>query len=360
MSHREIVAGYFEAHDSEYLDFDRTEINLPISGAIGAADSPQASTPPDLESVADKLQSGATSDIWYDAHEYDAPEDVVAENQIEVTQQAMFRAAEILRDLARAPHGAHAAPLSAPHKSVPNLAEAFLNGETIVWLSDREGNPTPESVSTPGPRTRFDQAVIPSRYAAGHEFNAGRTARFRGRNHHVISVDFQWGVDLAYDQDNAFHDWVSLGDTVRASVVALGGIVIPDADATDNCHRLYILLPLDIAEAAASHNDYLNAVDYLINSAFPDDPKSVFADFRPQVWQNDYANPADPEGDTRYDVTFEILAMGSKNSELMLADCCDQLKDAHLAPDWIKERAGLPFEIDVDAEDVEELFKLFS
>lgn len=46
--------------------------------------------------IAGRLSSGASADIWYDAHEYDAPEDRVAENTIEQTQSAMQDAARLL------------------------------------------------------------------------------------------------------------------------------------------------------------------------------------------------------------------------------------------------------------------------
>lgn len=51
----------------------------------------------DLIALADKLESGVASDIWYDAADY---QDDVASQDIEQTQEAMKKAAKILRDLA--------------------------------------------------------------------------------------------------------------------------------------------------------------------------------------------------------------------------------------------------------------------
>lgn len=60
-----------------------------------------------LRDLADDLETGVASDIWYDAADYggdsaDDP-DRVAENRIETTQSAMTKAAAVLRLFADAP-----------------------------------------------------------------------------------------------------------------------------------------------------------------------------------------------------------------------------------------------------------------
>lgn len=76
--------------------------------------------------------------------------------------------------------------------------------------------------------------------------------------------------------------------------------------------------------------------------------KTITARFFPQAWQNDYAIDVDPEGETLFDVTAEILALGEEKA-LALKDNreqTDSLQNAMNAPEWIKEWKG-PFYIEV-------------
>jgi len=77
----------------------------------------------------------------------------------------------------------------------------------------------------------------------------------------------------------------------------------------------------------------------------------IIATFVPQAWVNDNAVPADPEGDTTFDVTREILKLG-RDKALQLRDDqknTDQLRHARLAPLWIKHWRG-PFRIEVEQQ----------
>ena len=79
----------------------------------------------------------------------------------------------------------------------------------------------------------------------------------------------------------------------------------------------------------------------------------LIATFTPQAWVNDYAIEVDPEGETTFDVTLDVIARA-------LADECDtieeyldgtdndELRYADEAPEWIYDWSG-PFNIEVDA-----------
>lgn len=59
--------------------------------------------------------------------------------------------------------------------------------------------------------------------------------------------------------------------------------------------------------------------------------------FVPQAWQDDYAIPVDPEGDTSWDMTVETLPR-----RYSLAN--DALREDVRAPQWVQDWVG-PFEV---------------
>ncbi|MHD0644400.1 hypothetical protein ACYPKM_02035 [Pseudomonas aeruginosa] len=79
--------------------------------------------------------------------------------------------------------------------------------------------------------------------------------------------------------------------------------------------------------------------------------RKVIATFEPQAWVDDYAIPVDPEGETTFDVTPEILVMG-KAAAMKIEDgreSSDDFQFAQNAPAWIKKWKG-PFRISVKDE----------
>ena len=81
---------------------------------------------------------------------------------------------------------------------------------------------------------------------------------------------------------------------------------------------------------------------------------TIIARFHPQAWINDYAVEVDPEGETEFDVTPEILAF-DRAAALELEDDSydsDDLRFAAAAPKWVQEWSG-PFWIEVAASIVE-------
>jgi len=69
--------------------------------------------------------------------------------------------------------------------------------------------------------------------------------------------------------------------------------------------------------------------------------------FHPQAWQNDYAVPADPEGETEFIVPLSDAT--DEDGNLLENDTheSDVLKDHGNAPRWIREWNG-PFYIEVE------------
>lgn len=85
--------------------------------------------------------------------------------------------------------------------------------------------------------------------------------------------------------------------------------------------------------------------------------RRAIARFHPQAWVNDYAIDADPEGETTWDITDAIVAMGREASLALRDDdyASDYLRESTEAPAWIKEWSG-PFYIEAE-ESIREYWK---
>ena len=84
--------------------------------------------------------------------------------------------------------------------------------------------------------------------------------------------------------------------------------------------------------------------------------RRIKAVFVPQAWVDDYAIEVDAEGETVFDVTYLVLAMG-KEKALGIEDgrdSSDALIYAETAPQWIREWGG-PFRVEV-ASDIKDYF----
>lgn len=79
--------------------------------------------------------------------------------------------------------------------------------------------------------------------------------------------------------------------------------------------------------------------------------RRIKATFIPQAWVNDHAIEVDAEGDTVFDVTYLILAMGKEKALLIKdgRDSSDDLLRAETTPAWIRKWQG-PFRIEVEDE----------
>jgi hypothetical protein len=67
--------------------------------------------------------------------------------------------------------------------------------------------------------------------------------------------------------------------------------------------------------------------------------------FHPQAWQNDYAIPVDPEGETEFQV--EASAIEGLQDDTYESD---DLRFHRNAPEWIKEWSG-PFYVEIQRKD---------
>lgn len=330
---------------------------------------------PDAEyigQVADALTDGVVADIWFDAHDYDGEEE--AENTITDTQTAMTEAARILRMVA-----AHPSDPSVPAAaSLPKAQENFP--DSITWLTDIEAEPIfslaanrpfferagldyADDGSGFRPLTDRQEALIrhrvnfQSRYPRGASIFGGPCVIFNRKKFHAPTLDCtSFGPNLT--SSDVLAEFERIEAALNPAMRNLGGHIIRTNNDDGSDEKLHILLPFAIAMDAASFDDYFAAVDYLINGAASDGAAKVTAHFVPQATIR--GNIVEIDGEYKdFDVTFEILLLGADQCMDLTTDfqTLDDLHFAYAAPPWIQNWGG-PFDVKVDQEKVDQLFKI--
>lgn len=79
--------------------------------------------------------------------------------------------------------------------------------------------------------------------------------------------------------------------------------------------------------------------------------RRIKATFVPQAWVNDHAIEVDADGETVFDVTYIVLAMGREKAMEIddNRDSSDALIYAETAPQWMRDWKG-PFRVEVANE----------
>ena len=119
---------------------------------------------------------------------------------------------------------------------------------------------------------------------------------------------------------------------------ALGGFVAWQDRFEHGRIEFQAYLPAAIADDVDSIEDWHDAVAILFGA----DHEQATARFHPQKWVKDEALDDAPPGDVDYDVSFEVLLMGSRKARAVRdnSDASDGLKTAVGAPDWIRTWDG--------------------
>lgn len=132
--------------------------------------------------------------------------------------------------------------------------------------------------------------------------------------------------------------------SIEPAIRAVGGMAMLEEDS--EAVMLTILIPLAEARRAPDLESWKTALEDLLTPG-GSGPRIV-AQFRPQTVIGDGCYDADPLGNDRIDVTYEIKLMG-EDAARTLHDSDDEaeaLKDAVRAPEWVREWYG-PFGIHV-------------
>jgi hypothetical protein len=83
----------------------------------------------------------------------------------------------------------------------------------------------------------------------------------------------------------------------------------------------------------------------------PKGAPKVMAEFTPQVWVGDQTMVVDPQGDTTWDITAEIVAIGRQKALELQDDQhnTDDLRYTYHAPKWVQDWSG-PFYVEVSGQ----------
>lgn len=373
------VTRYFElmadtTGSQEYLDTSVDDVALPegytfapSNEVVALASAELAGRPADWASqIADALENGAGSEIWYDAHEFGEDEeddpDRIAENTIEETQNAMYSAAKILRGLV--------APDTVKPTRTLSMSGVDQQLEPI-YLTDADGESTGQvnieqisHLSLPHGSDRV-AALTPKEEAflgAGVVLNAhelpvrlGFSVLWKGAKWLAPDIEFGWDESQPDPDGTGYHSReAALGraqayiNSIKTDIEALGGSIRLNADAIDYAHEVAVLIPFDIATESASPEDWQAALSYLLaDRDLRESRPQVTAEFTAEMWFNDNAMSVDPQGDTVWDVTFDVLQNGANHAIRILDGLTDtdSYRDSPFAPKWIREWDSNPFTI---------------
>ncbi|WP_262030630.1 hypothetical protein [Microvirga sp. Mcv34] len=169
---------------------------------------------------------------------------------------------------------------------------------------------------------------------------------YEGRKFACPSIEIGYGRDNEKDRETVLRQLKAFADGIRPRIEAIGGHVILEEDEPDTSHTLLTLIPFDyIVQNAVEFDDWKIKLARLM---MPKDAPTVMAEFTPQVWVGDQTMVVDPQGDTTWDITPEIVAMGRQKALDLQDDQhnTDDLRYTLTAPKWIQGWEG-PFYIEV-------------
>lgn len=146
--------------------------------------------------------------------------------------------------------------------------------------------------------------------------------------------------------------------SIKDQVERIGGIVfIDDEMESDRCD-VCVFVPMDILIDATS-SDRIRALSYLLlPKEERDSTPSMICDFLAQAWLNDNPISVDPNGDTSWDATFDVL-LNRAEIESVIDNGDIPIEILHLsptAPEWIRKWTG-PCDLYYDEDIMEELIR---
>lgn len=339
LSDQDIIQIYFDSHDREFLDRGVSDLTLPedlitsLSGALPshAGQQRQASSDsnnplPSVESMlqlAQRLDDGVTNDIWFDAADHKGED--AAEERINLTQNAMGHAAQILRQIAQMP------------ADEGSTAAASLPNREIHWITDDQSVPS------------LNQTIAGSNWLKDVTVQFLRNAEVAGRIYNVVDILLPEGAEGEYDT-------AAILTALESDIQELNGRLHYQPDM--KAHLISLFIPIDIVKSATSESDYVKAVTYLIARKIGTSLPDVEATFIPQAWIRDYACQADAEGRDTFSVAFELLLYGRDGWKTLTTDnyLQDSLRYAINAEKWIKDWSG-PFDVECNQFEIEEFFE---
>lgn len=196
--------------------------------------------------------------------------------------------------------------------------------------------------------------------------NMAYTFLYKGKKYGGAAIEVPYlnplddpSADPFPPREEALQEANAFADRIRPVIeIETGGHVLVQVDDLDYRHTIQILVPFTyIIQSASEFSDWKCE---LVRLLLPPGGPRILARFVPQAWQNDYAVEVDPEGETTWDVTHQILCL-SKDQAVRIEDADDSSDDYRLstaAPKWVREWAG-PFRVEIE-QSIQEYFDKIS
>jgi hypothetical protein len=173
---------------------------------------------------------------------------------------------------------------------------------------------------------------------------------YEGKKFACPTIEVGFGRDGEGDRDTALSKLKAYSEEIRPRIEAIGGQVILEEDEPDETsHTLQVLVPFDwILQNAADFEEWKIKLARLM---MPANGPRVMADFTPQARVGDQTMVVDPQGDTTWDITPEIVGMGRQKALELQDDQhnTDDFRYTANAPKWVQNWEG-PFYIEVSEQ----------
>jgi hypothetical protein len=343
LSDEEVCDAYFEHSEDDGVTYFDGDVKIPASGSVVSRSTPFV--PEDFDMRTPYIVARTTGDmdepVLYWSND---------DGWVDAQTATVFREPPLTWPTAGIDAGSlFVVPLPATERAATK-DRPYLNrngkGLDIVFLTNRE-------CDVQGPADRAAEAAP---WIEADEIEVGlgpiRTAEIG----YAALVDGQ--VYLAptikafhFDADEPIRAMRENSDELREYAAAIepairtvGGMVMLEEDT--EAVMLTILVPLHEARRAADLDSWKDALEDLITPG-GSGPR-IMARFRPQTSVGESCYDADPLGDDRIDVTYELKLMGAEAVQTMedSDDEAEALKDAVRAPEWVREWYG-PFGVAV-------------
>jgi hypothetical protein len=381
LSDKEIISRYFDAPHEEYLhtSTDTLRVPLPLLRKIlgitrGAASQSKREKRPAVNTAPkplpdtthpDASQVIAGIDSVWDDHPDFPSEDWQHEVENGDTRRGYWdwvaaKLEEAENEGNEAEDGSDLPPI---HKWCTDDAEGYAGGLLyttngccevahagprlfsklgLEWSVDHDGFFYPLTKKE-SPFVGEDGFALPN----GYWSHMAYSCLYEGKKFAYPTIEIGFGQDGEDDRDTELRKLNAYAEEIRPRIEAIGGHIIVEKDEPEETsHTLQVLIPFEyIVQNAVEFDDWKVKLARLM---MPNDSPRVIAEFTPQVWVGDQTMVVDPQSDTTWDITAEIIAMGRQKALELQDDQhnTDDLRYTLNAPKWVQDWEG-PFYVEV-------------
>ena len=170
-----------------------------------------------------------------------------------------------------------------------------------------------------------------------HPVRMGSSAIWNEQKCLALSVEFNFNDKSS--EITSMKDAQAYAGYLKPLLEKIGGHIFIDESVSDCCHEVIALVPMDVAATASNSEDLLSALSYLmLPQEAKNAQKQITCDFLAQAWLKEHPIAVDPQGDTSWDATFDVLLSRGEIRRAIENDDLpeDILAQGYCAPEWIR------------------------